>query len=46
MLESHKKKNTWSEKINAFICPTEFVYNKFTEEGFPNKKLFLKPNFV
>ncbi len=46
MIENHKKKDTWTKKINAFICPTEFVYSKFIKEGFPKEKLFKKPNFV
>ena len=46
MIENHKKKDTWRDKINAFICPSEFVYKKFIEGGFPKDKLFIKPNFV
>ena len=46
MLENHKKKNTWKEKIDALICPSKFVYNKFIQGGFPQKKLVIKPNFL
>ena len=33
-------------KIDAFICPTEFVRLKFLEAGVPEHKLFIKPNFI
>ena len=41
-----KKKIPWNKRINAFICPTEFVHHKFIEGGFPKEKLFIKPHFV
>ena len=46
MLQKHKMKNTWTDKIDVLICPSKFVYNKFIEAGFSLNKLFLKPNFL
>lgn len=46
MLESHKKKNTWREKINILICPSKFVKSKFIQGGFSENKLIVKPNFL
>lgn len=46
MQERIKKEGIWTDKINALICPTEFVYNKFIEGHFPKEKLFIKSNFI
>ena len=29
-----------NKRINAFICPSKFVYNKFIENGYDSNKLF------
>lgn len=31
-------------KIDYFICPSKFIYNKFLEFGFPSEKLIYKNN--
>lgn len=46
MLLKHNKKGTWSNKVDRFICMTEFAKRKFIEHGLPEKKLTVKPNFV
>lgn len=46
MIEQNKKKGTWENLIDAFICPTNFVYEKFIEGNFPEEKLFIKPHFL
>jgi glycosyltransferase involved in cell wall biosynthesis len=34
------------DKISAFVCLTEFFRNKMAEAGIPERKLFVRPNFV
>lgn len=34
------------DKIDGYICLTEFSRQKLLEVGFPEKKLFVKPNFI
>lgn len=33
------------DKIDAFLCPSEFVKRKYIEGGFPSNKLIVKPHF-
>lgn len=42
----HWLKNTWIDKIDAYIALTEFGKNKFIEAGLPENKIFVKPNFL
>ena len=46
MIEYHKKKGTWLQKVSRFICLTEFSRQKFISAGFPAEKISVKPNFV
>ncbi len=46
MLEKHKKRQTWTSKIDAFICLTDFARDKFIAHGLPPEKLKIKPNFM
>lgn len=46
MIEYHKKKKTWQDKVDGFIALTEFAKNKFIEGGLPKDKIHVKPNFV
>lgn len=46
MLEKHKTANTWSEKVSAYICLTDFAKQKFIAHGLPKDKLMVKSNFV
>jgi len=43
---SHKYIGTWKNKIDAYIALTEFGKKKFVECGLPEKKIFVKPNFL
>ncbi len=45
-LRTHFKKKTFGDKIDCYIALSEFSKNKFVEAGFPEKKLFIKPNFL
>jgi len=46
MVEYHRKKNTWTTKVDRFIALTEFAREKFITAGFPSEKIVVKPNFV
>ena len=46
IIEHHKKKGTWQNKIDAYIALTQFSKNKFVEGGLPEEKIFIKPNFL
>lgn len=46
MIEYHRKRKTWQEKVDGFICLSEFAKSKFIEAGFPEHKMYVKPNFV
>lgn len=45
MVESHRKRHTWHQKVDRFIALTEFARKKFIEGGLPANKIVLKPNF-
>ncbi len=46
MVEVHRKRRTWQEKVDRFITLTEFSKKKFAQAGFPVKKIAVKPNFT
>lgn len=46
MLKLHNWLNTFKEKIDAYICLTEFQKSIFLDAGFDKDKIFVKPNFV
>ena len=46
MIDVHRRKGTWANKINQFIAMTEFSKKKFEEAGFPSDRLVVKPNFI
>jgi glycosyltransferase involved in cell wall biosynthesis len=46
MLQVHRKKNTWAQKIDRYIALTEFAREKFVAAGLPAEKFRVKPNFV
>jgi glycosyltransferase involved in cell wall biosynthesis len=46
MLLNQTKKGTWSNKVDRFICVTDFARNKFIQHGLPERKLIVKSNFV
>ena len=46
MVEFHRKRRTWHEKVDRFIALTEFARSKYIEAGFPEEKIVVKPNFV
>ena len=46
MLTYHHLLHTWHEKVNAYICLTEFSRDKMIEAGLPRDKIFVKPIFM
>ncbi|WP_088888908.1 glycosyltransferase family 4 protein [Leptolyngbya ohadii] len=46
MSSIHRWIGTWKERVDAYICLTEFSRQKFVQGGIPADKLFVKPNFV
>jgi glycosyltransferase involved in cell wall biosynthesis len=46
MLQTHRYRNTWASEVNAYIALTEFARNKFIDNGLPEAKVHVKPNFV
>lgn len=46
MLDKHTAKGTWNQKIDAYICLTDFARDKFIQHGLPAERLFVKPNFI
>ena len=46
MVEFHRKRRTWHDKVDRFIALTEFAKSKYIEAGFPREKIAVKPNFV
>jgi len=44
MLEKHRKRKTWHEKIDRYITATNFTRQKYIQAGFPGEKIRIKPN--
>jgi len=46
MVDIHRRRETWANKVDCFIALTEFGKKKFMEAGFPSWKIAVKPNFT
>jgi glycosyltransferase involved in cell wall biosynthesis len=46
MVATHRKRGTWSHKVQRVIALTEFARSKFTEAGFNEERIAIKPNFI
>lgn len=46
MIEYHKRRGTWNNKVDRFIALTQFSKRKFVEAGIEEKKIIVKPNFM
>ena len=46
MIGTHRIARTWQRKVSVFIAVSEFAKRKFVENGFPESRIFVKPNFV
>jgi glycosyltransferase involved in cell wall biosynthesis len=45
MVNYHRKKRTWSNKVDLFIALSEFARQKFIAAGFPADRIAVKSNF-
>lgn len=46
MIWLHRYIGTWQTKVDGFICLTNFAKDVYRRAGWPDDKLFLKPNFI
>lgn len=46
MLTWHRLRNTWQERVDAYIVFTKFQKEKMVQAGLPREKISVKPNFV
>ena len=44
MINSHWRKRTWVEMVDAYIMATAFGKRKYVEAGIPEEKIFVKPH--
>jgi glycosyltransferase involved in cell wall biosynthesis len=46
MIDIHRRRGTWSHKVDRFIALTALAKSKFTAAGFPEDRIAVKPNFA
>lgn len=46
MLAWHRHRQTWSDRVDAYIALTQFQKSKLIQAGLPAAKIHVKPNFV
>ena len=46
MIDIHRRRGTWSHKVDRFIALSTFAKSKFVEAGFPKDRIEVKPNFT
>lgn len=46
MIAVHRLLGTWNTKVSLFIAVSKFAKQKFVENGFPEARITVKPNFV
>lgn len=46
MIDYHRRKGTWQNKVTGFITLSNFAKEKYVEWGLPEFKICVKPNFV
>jgi glycosyltransferase involved in cell wall biosynthesis len=46
MVDIHRRRGTWSLKVDRFIALSAFAKSKFVAAGFPAERIVLKPNFA
>jgi glycosyltransferase involved in cell wall biosynthesis len=46
MAAVHKSMRTWTRMVSLFFVLSEFEKSKFVENGFPESRMRIKPNFV
>jgi glycosyltransferase involved in cell wall biosynthesis len=46
MVDLHRRRGTWSHKVDRFIALSAFAKGKFVAAGFPADRIVVKPNFT
>lgn len=46
VLQHHRDMGTWSKRVDAYFCLTEFQKNLLVSGGLPEERMFVKPNFI
>ena len=46
MVDIHRRRGTWSHKVDRFIALSAFAKSKFLAAGFPADRIEVKPNFA
>lgn len=46
MLQTHRARRTWQEKVDGFVALTNFARQKFIQGGLPAASIHVKPNFL
>jgi glycosyltransferase involved in cell wall biosynthesis len=46
MIDTHRRRGTWSHKVDRFVALTAFTKSKFVAAGFPADRIAIKPNFT
>jgi len=46
MVDTHRRRGTWSRKVDRFIAVSEFSLAKFVAAGFSPDRIVVKPNFT
>ena len=46
MASVNRQRSTWRSQVNAFITPSEHARSRFLAAGFPEPRMFVKPNVV
>lgn len=45
-LAIHRRLGTYREQVDAYVAFTEFARKRFSANGLPGERIFVKPNFV
>lgn len=46
MIQTHRKRDTWTEMVDCYVTLTEFARQKMIAGGLPADKIAVKPNFL
>jgi glycosyltransferase involved in cell wall biosynthesis len=46
MVDTHRRRGTWSRKVDRFIALSAYAKSKFIKAGFPAERIVVKPNFT
>jgi len=46
MLQFHRTKKTWVDKVDGYIALTDFAKQKFIKGGMTDEQIYVRPNFL